>query len=160
MITERIGDLLKDTQVNVIAHQCNCFHTMGGGIARIIAQIYPEAAEADRKTPYGSEAKLGTFSIAKTSDGKRIVNIYGQFNTSNSERATRYDALYTGLEKLESVIRLSTNPEQYIVGVPYGLGSALGGGSWLVVRAMLERIFGESPVQLHIVRLPNIADMR
>ena len=34
------GDLLK-SDVPAIIHQCNCFHTMGGGIAVQIASKYP-----------------------------------------------------------------------------------------------------------------------
>jgi len=162
MITERIGNLLTDPQVNVIAHQCNCFHTMGGGIARIIAQMYPEAVRADNETPHGDESKMGTFSVATVQRGDkkiRIVNMYGQYKTSNTERMTRYDALHDALFELEATIRASVNVDQYIVGVPYGLGSALGGGSWTIVRAILERIFGKSPVQLHIIRLPDVPDL-
>ena len=162
MITEKIGDLLEDFEngkVNVIAHQCNCMHTMGAGIARIIADKFPEAEDADKATPYGSESKLGTFSVASLPDGRKIVNLYGQFTTSRSERATSYDAIFNALFELELVINNSKQRDQYTIGIPYGMSSDLAGASWTVIRAMLERIFGKSPVKLVIVRLPSMREL-
>ena len=157
MIKEIDGDLLSWPEgVNVIAHQANCFHTFGAGIARVIATKYPEAYEADAKSEHGSADKLGSFTVATVENGtKRIVNIYGQFSTSRSTRQTRYDALYDGLDRLARMIRTSKSPEQYVIGVPYGIGCGLGGGSWMVVRAMLEKIFGKSSITLVIVKLPG-----
>lgn len=158
MIETRIGNLLEDDKVNVIIHQCNCHHIMGGGIARKIAQIYPAAEEADRKTVKGDAQKLGTYSVASV-DGKYIINLYGQFDISSGERETSYDALARGFEAIERKIRNSADPEKYILGVPYGLGSDLARGSWTIVRAILEKTFAKSPVVLHIIRLPNVPDM-
>lgn len=64
------GDLLaaaEGGEFDVIMHGCNCFHTMGAGIAAHIKRKYPEAYAADKGTPYGDAAKLGTFSSAKIS---------------------------------------------------------------------------------------------
>lgn len=176
MIKEKIGDIFVEFEsgkINVIAHQANCFHTMGGGIARIIAQKYPAAKEADEKTLRGDREKLGTFTIGVLPDGKKIVNIYSQYDTSamlntqddirdsveeamsQSNRATRYDAVVAGFIKLEKVIREAKNSDKYIVGIPYGYGSDLAGGSWKVVRAIIESVFGTSPVKVMIVRLPD-----
>lgn len=47
MITTKTGDLLKAQDVDVIVHRANLFHTFGGGIARFIGKIWPEAYEAD-----------------------------------------------------------------------------------------------------------------
>ena len=45
-----IGDLIKmaeSGQFDVIVHGCNCFCTMGGGIAAAIANNFPHAYEED-----------------------------------------------------------------------------------------------------------------
>lgn len=163
MIIEQVGDIFEEFEagrINVIAHQCNCMHTMGGGIARIIAERYPEAKEADNKTVRGDFSKLGTYSLAFLSKGRKIVNIYGQAVPSTKERATNYDAIYRGLESLEAAIRSASVCDKYTIGVPYGLASDLAGASWRVIRAMLENIFGDSPVKLVIVRLPTMRELK
>lgn len=180
MIKEKIGDIFEEFEkggINVIAHQANCFHTMGGGIARIIAQRYPLAQEVDNKTLRGDREKLGTFSLASLPDGRKIVNIYSQYDTSamlNTQddikdsveesmalcgRATRYDAVVSAFEKLERIIAGAKNPEKYTIGIPYGYGSDLAGGSWTIIRAIIERVFGKSPVKVLIVRLPDKPDL-
>ena len=62
------GDLVKlaiKGEFDLIIHGCNCFCTMGAGIAKTIKQKFPEAYEADLKTEKGDKAKLGTISWAK-----------------------------------------------------------------------------------------------
>ena len=47
------GNLLNsfEKDFNVILHGCNCFSTMGAGIAKQIAEKYPEAYRADKSSP-------------------------------------------------------------------------------------------------------------
>jgi len=54
----------KNGEFDVIIHGCNCFCTMGGGIAKTIKNEFIEAFNADRKTIKGSKDKLGTCSFA------------------------------------------------------------------------------------------------
>ncbi len=175
-VTEQIGDIFESFEkgeVNVIIHQANCFHTMGGGIAKIIAQKYPCAKQVDDATLRGDKEKLGSFSIAHLPDGRKIINVYSQHDTSamlNTEddikdpieehmadtgRATRYDAVVAGFQRIEQIISSAKNPEKYIVGIPYGYGSDLAGGSWTIVRAIIESVFGKSIAKVIVVRLPN-----
>ncbi|HUV50462.1 MAG TPA: hypothetical protein VMW78_05525 [Anaerolineae bacterium] len=57
------GDLLKlaiDKEFDIIIHGCNCYCTMGAGIAKAIRDTFPEAWDADSKTGKGSLNKLET----------------------------------------------------------------------------------------------------
>ena len=83
-----VGDLLKladEEQFDIIVHGCNCFHTMGAGIAGQINDKYPEAFEADKDdTKYGDVTKLGTYSyayIGSLISGHlvQVVNMYTQY---------------------------------------------------------------------------------
>lgn len=49
-------------EFDVIIHGCNCFHTMGAGIAKQIRQYFPEAYVADLHTGRGDLRKLGSYS--------------------------------------------------------------------------------------------------
>ena len=65
-ITSRVnGDLIKlakKGKYEAIVHGCNCFNTMGSGLAPQIARSWPGAQEADNKTIPGSKVKLGNYT--------------------------------------------------------------------------------------------------
>ena len=59
------GDLIKLAvagEFDVIVHGCNCFCTMGAGIAKTIKQKFPTAYQADLATIKGDKTKLGAVS--------------------------------------------------------------------------------------------------
>ena len=73
--------LAKNGEFDVIIHGCNCFCTMGAGIAKTIKEEFPEAYQADLATNNGDKSKLGEISVAKVNEGALIVvNGYTQFN--------------------------------------------------------------------------------
>jgi O-acetyl-ADP-ribose deacetylase (regulator of RNase III) len=79
------GDMISlaaQGEFDVIVHGCNCFHTMGAGLAKQIKDRLPVAYAADMGTPYGDINKLGSFSVAERINGNSvltIVNAYTQF---------------------------------------------------------------------------------
>ena len=63
------ADILSNIDPNrltIILHGCNCFHTMGAGIAKYLANKFPEVLKADQTTIKGDTGKLG-------SDRKSVV---------------------------------------------------------------------------------------
>lgn len=105
------GDLIKlATQYDVIAHCCNCFNTMGSGIAPQIAKAFPYAEAADNKTVKGQYRKLGKISVGYPSKIQEaigspiVVNIYGQFGFNKRKEGGRdlsYVALADGLKVMQ-----------------------------------------------------------
>jgi O-acetyl-ADP-ribose deacetylase (regulator of RNase III) len=161
MITEVVGDLLDTDKCNVIVHQANLYHTFGGGIAYVIRQKFPEAFEADKKTPHGDESKLGSYSVANIIDSKGtairvVVNLYSQAGIGGQDRNTRYDHMVNGLTKLRDKLEASKKTK-YVLGIPFQLGCGLANGSWTIVRAIIEDIFAKSSVQVYIYTLPELA---
>ena len=80
------GDLIRLAQegaFDLIVHGCNCFCTMGAGIAKSIKAAFPAAYEADLATPRGSRVKLGSCSYAtidREESSLIVVNAYTQFD--------------------------------------------------------------------------------
>lgn len=151
-----------------IVHCANLYHTMGGGIARIIARDFPEALEADKTTARSDVSKLGTFSrasivrSAETPNSKaklfEIFNLYGQMGMGNDghpmNRNARYDAIYDGMFKICEFIVASYQNKPYILGIPYGMASMLAGGDFNVVEAILQSVESHFPnIQFHIYKL-------
>ena len=59
------GDLIKEAfNYDVVIHGCNCFNTMGAGIAKQLASNFPELKTVDDNTIYGSLDKIGTYTYA------------------------------------------------------------------------------------------------
>lgn len=134
------GDLIeaaKSGDVNVIAHQCNCFNNMGSGIAPQIKKAFPEAWLADNATVKGDEDKFGRLSYAKSGD-VMIFNLYGQFGwwrKDDDKPNTSYTMLRKSLEQMSRMLyskRLDVK-----IGLPR-IGCGLGGGSWEIVSQIIE----------------------
>lgn len=131
---------LLDAPAEVIAHCCNCFNTMGAGVALAIKNKYPEAYEADCQTTKGDKAKLGTVSLTvvntPTNQIKAVANIYGQYGMGG-EKPVNYEAMYNGLVNLRGRLK----PTISAVAFPYKMGCGLAGGDWRIVEKMIEVVF-------------------
>lgn len=144
-----------------MVHCANLYHTMGGGIARIIHRDYPEAYEADCQTPRSDVRKLGTFSQASIQRGNRkfsIFNLYGQMGMGSDgqpmNRNARYDAIHDGVFRIcEFIVALGYN-KPYTLAFPYKMASDLAGGDWNIVAAILESVESYFPnIEFHIYQL-------
>lgn len=145
MQTEK-GDLVKKAQAgefDLIVHGCNCFCTMGAGIAKTIKQAFPAAYAADLATKEGDQTKLGTYSVAEVQVKKRpliIVNAYTQYQWRGPGRKADYEAIRQVFHRIK---------QEYAgkrIGYP-ALGAGLAGGDWAVIAAIIdEELVGEAHV--------------
>jgi type IV secretory pathway TrbL component len=90
MQTEK-GDLIQKARAgefDVIVHGCNCFCTMGAGIAKTIKQVFPAAYQADLATTAGDQAKLGTYSAAQVEVASKPLTIVGRSSQRTYEIGT------------------------------------------------------------------------
>lgn len=133
------GDLIalaQAGQFDVIAHGCNCFHTMGAGIALAIRRTFPEAYAADRRTPYGEGSKVGSISCATvaTASGAplTVVNAYTQHNFRGVHPLVDYD----GLRRAFQLIRAQFAGQR--IGYPL-IGAGLAGGDWATIAAIIDQ---------------------
>lgn len=131
------GDLIllaQKGEFDVIIHGCNCFCTMGAGIAKSIKKEFPEAFQADKKTEYGDKNKLGKISWAKAKSEKGeliIVNGYTQYNWKGIGRKVNYEAVrnvFQTVKKLFSGLK---------IGYP-AIGAGLAGGDWKIISNIIE----------------------
>lgn len=139
MLNHIKGDLLtlaEQGKFNIIMHGCNCFNTMGSGIARSIRERFPEAAMADSMTESGNKSKLGTITCAGIENddgGFVIVNAYTQYSTSKAgEDVFEYDAF----QKILDAFVQDAGPGMNI-GLPY-IGMGLAGGDKKRIMGMIE----------------------
>jgi len=137
------GDLIKlalDGKFDVVVHGCNCFCTMGAGIAKQIKHKFPEAYEEDLKTAKGDKKKLGTISYAiieRNGFTFTVVNGYTQYNWRGRGILVDYDAIrsvFNNVKSLYSGMR---------IGYPK-IGAGLAGGDWELISTIVdEELAGE-----------------
>lgn len=133
-------DMAEAGKFDIVVQGCNCFNTMGGGIAREIRNRYPEVAKADAETNQGNYNKLGNwtegyawFNLHKGDDADNfiIINAYTQFNMSTGEDVFEYTAFELILQKLAHAYPGKS------IGFPY-IGTGLAGGDKKRIIPMLE----------------------
>ncbi len=145
------GDLISLAQqgrFDVIVHGCNCFCTLGAGIARVIRQAFPAAYQADLRTEKGDRAKLGTCSSVECEIPNgvvTVVNAYTQFHWRGRGVKADYDAIRSCFVWLRGACSGSR------LGIPR-LGAGLAGGDW---RRISQIILDALPDEdITVVELP------
>lgn len=147
------GDLLLMAdagEFDIIIHGCNCFNTMGAGIARQIADRYPKAKDADDITVRGDITKLGNYSygwhIREDITALVIFNAYTQYSTSKAgEDVFEYDAFKLILRKIAHEVS-GFQKTDVNIGLPY-IGMGLAGGDAKRILQIMED-FAESIAKL------------
>jgi O-acetyl-ADP-ribose deacetylase (regulator of RNase III) len=119
---------------DVIVQGCNCFNTMGSGIAREIREKYPQAYAVDCETWAGDYGKLGSYTVMLGKEVRvpfDIVNAYTQYDFSRGKDVFEYVSFAMILQKLAHEYPTRN------FGFPY-IGCGLAGGDTEVIMAMLE----------------------
>ena len=156
------GDLIKlaeKGEFDVIIHGCNCFHAMGGGIAKQLADKYPEVEEADKQSEFGDPEKLGSYSAAYVEVNDNfflVLNAYTQYKWSSGSDVFEYDAFDKFLSKASDVLVENDKKSKFAstddkggtmrilpikklrIGFPQ-IGAGLAGGDWSRISKMIEK---------------------
>ena len=139
-ITGNLIELAQDNYFDVIIHCCNCFCTMGAGIAKAIKDVFPEAYEADLLTQKGDRSKLGTISVAQVTRNDHtiyIVNAYSQYHYSSVTTQADYAAIRSAMVQIKKQF---SNKK---IGYPK-IGAGLAGGDWQIIASIIdEELAGE-----------------
>lgn len=150
MLTKITGDLIdmgRRGEVTVIVHGCNCMNTMGAGIAKKLAAMWPEVRQADVLTQKGDRRKLGSCSVARVSDALRVFNAYTQYSYGPAhEKHFDLDALRRAL----GFVRESTTLDD-IIGMPL-IGAGLGGGLWSDIEPVIAEVLHDRQVIVVLFR--------
>lgn len=158
---EITGDLIElalQGKFDVIAHGCNCFCTMGAGIAPKIAEIF-ECDKYSLENPLffkGDINKLGViehqnyckFTSEKIIHPKvTVVNAYTQYyagqNSPGCNIPLDYSALELCMRKINHVFA-----EKHI-GLPK-IGCGLAGGQWEIVKGIIQKELSDCKVTIVI----------
>lgn len=133
---------------------------MGAGIAKQIANTYPEVEKTNRQLfrTVGADDLFGTIKVIRCHDGRQCVNMYSQYGFGRDVNTayTDYDKMRDCLSLLADYLRENVS-EDTPVGIPYGIGCGLGGGDWRRVRKMIEEFDSRISQDVYIISLPRYA---
>lgn len=150
MVKQIKGDLIKmakNGEFEVVLHGCNIFCTMGGGIAKLIREEWPEAYDVDCLTIKGDSSKLGTISFTHNIPNLTIVNCYTQ------EKYGRDITVYADYNAIErAMIEVKSQFLGKKIGMPK-IGSGLARGDWSVILPIIEKVFCDPEDDVTIVEL-------
>lgn len=146
------GDLVEMAiagKFDTIMHGCNCFHTMGAGIAATIARNFPHARKADEETKLGDISKLGYYSVGYATpalglDTLDIVNLYTQYRPGPH---AEYLAIISSLRSCIENERPRGNDR---IGIPW-IGAGIGGLEIDIVKDIIEDICREYSIDITMV---------
>ncbi len=128
------GDIVecaKEGTFDIIVHGCNCFCTMGSGVAKQLREEFPEIAEMDYRTKVGNYNKLGTYSHWLLPNNTTIINGYTQFKYGMDRRYADYDAI----ARVFALIK--QNYSSKTIAYPL-IGAGLAGGSWDIIEKIID----------------------
>jgi O-acetyl-ADP-ribose deacetylase (regulator of RNase III) len=128
------GDIVKlYSEGKVIAHGCNCFHTMGAGVAGQLASKFPVILSTDKAaTDYADNKKLGTFSLALALNGGACFNLYTQYEPGPN---LDYGALVNCMIELN--LQAETLLFKPVIYIPR-IGCGIAGGDWDKVSKLID----------------------
>jgi len=126
------GDLVRDAErdFDVVAHGCNCYCTMGAGIALGVKIKWPQAYAADKASAFADKGKLGTYTQWISND-ITVVNMYTQWDYKGSSVNADYDAIRNCMKLMKQ------NFSGKKIGLPL-IGAGLAGGDWNVISEIIE----------------------
>lgn len=129
------GDLLA-SNLEVIAHGCNCRGVMGSGIAVQIRSKWPNVYEVYKLKHRVMGLELGTILPIRTLDGRLVINCMTQqdFGGGN-KRYIDYSAIESCIAAMDNSVRDWGVAE---IGMPK-IGAGLGGGDWDQIEDIIVR---------------------
>lgn len=135
------GDLFalaRDGWFDVITHGCNCFCTMGSGIAVPMKNTYGVDKYPMESHRYkGDINKLGTIDFKFHEDHRLfVVNSYTQFDYNRNKDPEAVHVNYEAVGMCMAKINHTFKGKR--VGIPM-IGAGRAGGDWEKVKSMIQK---------------------
>lgn len=159
------GDLVQMAEkgtFNVIVHGCNCFYTMGAGIAKQLADKWPDVLGVDKAyTTKGDILKLGKYTICFVASEDnplitrlQVINAYTQFQygAPSHLKHVRPPVDYLAIEKVFTQLNkvYGTKKGTYNnvrMGIPK-IGAGLAGGDWEQIEKIINAVTPDLDITL------------
>lgn len=151
MIINKSGDILKANE-NYICHQVNIQGIMGGGLARQIANLYPNVEEEysrlcnNNKNDY--KKLKGIFYNVRIDKNRIIANCFTQ--------KPNFDTDYEAVEECFRKLFKQCKDFNRTICLPYKYGCGIANGKWNKILNIIENLSNEIGIDVNIYRLEEI----
>ncbi len=140
MYREIEGDLIvraKEGRFDVITHGCNCFNTMGAGIAPQMAKAFGcNTFPLENALCYADINKLGQIDCKAVRidlpQAFWVVNSYTQYEYNAKGKPFDYEAFTLCVRKINFRFKGQR------IGLPK-IGAGLAGGNWDTIKAIIQK---------------------
>jgi len=138
--TKPIGD-----GTRVITHICNNYRGWGAGFVLAVSKRWPEPERAYRSWP-NETFELGEVQFVDVGSDLYVANMLAQvgYGRNTSIPPIRYEALESCLHKV-ATWAASRNASIHMPRI----GCSLAGGSWSMVKPIIERALGQHDVYVY-----------
>lgn len=141
IVVGNLLDLAEKGEFDVIIHGCNCFCTMGSGIAKEVRGRWPWVYDADNETLAGDSSKLGLYTQADVLvwDSENlthtftVINAYTQYRYGRGQRHVDYNAV----ERVFGEVANNFHATDKRIAYPK-IGAGLAGGDWDIVSGIID----------------------
>lgn len=140
-IKGNIVELAKNKEVDAVAHGCNCFHTMGSGIApQLNKATNGKLLEVDKTMPYGDINNLGKLTFI-SHEGTSYFNLYSQYVHGGhlDNKKLTYVNWSAFEQSLKYAIEIAIWANKKSMAIPY-IGCGLAGGDISDFKARLSNL--------------------
>lgn len=149
-IQTQIGNLL-DIEAGIIVHGVNCRGVMGSGVAKALRDKYPKLYPAYRQyvDSYAgglgnSEVLLGKVHWYEPNKELAIANAFTQdAYGKDGLKYVSYDAVNDAFYRIGTTALRNNRPIYFPM-----IGAGLGGGSWNVIKTIIEDVLEDVPATL------------
>jgi O-acetyl-ADP-ribose deacetylase (regulator of RNase III) len=126
-----------DTDCEILCHQVNLFKSMGGGIARQIADCFPSV---DKEYRHYDKAVLGEVCFAKA-DKYVVANCFSQDDFKTD---------YVALAKCFAKVNAYMDKHGFTtVAIPYHYGCGIADGDWDTVLFIISQCLIEKTLKIY-----------
>ena len=141
-------------QTIVIPHVCNNVGVMGAGVARALADTWPQILKPYKVRCSTKTTGLGSTVIVNIRDSMVIANMIAQEGIGNysARPPIRYGHLASCMKEVRDYILVNKSLNHDTVIISPKFGSGLAGGNWDVITQMILEIWIDHYIDVTIVR--------
>jgi O-acetyl-ADP-ribose deacetylase (regulator of RNase III) len=139
-LTFRTGDLFASSDLDALAHGCNCRGVMGAGIAREFRRRWPDMYEAYRARCASGKVKVG--QVMPWRAGSMTI-----YNLATQDRPGPH-ATIEAVEAACAQMLVHAHKRGIMrIGLPQ-IGSGIGSLAWPDVEQVLDRLASQTEIEL------------
>ncbi len=147
MLINKNGNILESKE-NLICHQVNEDGVMGGGLAKQIANSYPQIEKNYKRfcIDFSRTNIYGHYQLCPIKENKYIVNCFTQRN---------FETNLNDITRVFSKLLELCKKRNFTIAIPYKYGCGIANGDWEEVSKVFEDLSIKHEVDINVYKLKD-----